>query len=162
MNKLPLIIFAVLVALFLMPMMKHKDPAVIPSVLTGKPAPAFSLPAMLDGKPGFTPQDLKHGTVIVNFFASWCLTCHEELAVFADIGVPVYGIAYKDTSEKLIPWLKQYGDPYFAVVSDKDGRAAIDWGATGIPETFIIDKGIIRSKITGPVTPESLRAELQK
>lgn len=162
MNKLPLAVFVLLLALFLVPLLKQKDPSVIPSALVGKPAPALKLPAALEGRPGFTAADLTRETVLVNFFASWCLECRGEQKAFEDIGLPVYGIAYKDTSAKLGPWLKELGDPYQGIVADADGRAAIDWGVYGVPETFIVDKGVIRAKIIGAATLDKLVAEMQK
>jgi cytochrome c biogenesis protein CcmG/thiol:disulfide interchange protein DsbE len=157
MNKLPLAIFIILLGLFLVPMLKHKNPAVLDSALLGKPMPIFKLPPALKEKEGFTPKDLKHETVLINFFASWCTDCVAEQDALATIGVPVYGIAYKDKAEKLAPWLTEHGDPYMAIIADEDGRAAIDWGVYGVPETFVVDKGVIRGKIVGAVTMENLQ-----
>lgn len=162
MNKLPLIIFALMLALFLVPMLKHKDPAVISSALIARKAPPVKLPPALKGKPGITAKNLSRETVIVNFFASWCVECAGEQETLAAIGIPVYGIAYKDTEAKLDPWLKKHGNPYQGIAADTSGRTAIDWGVYGVPETFIIDRGIIRGKIVGAVTLEKLVEELQK
>ena len=160
MNKLPLILFVLLVAFLVMPMLKGKDPTVLESVMIGKAAPAVNLPAALKNKKGFSSKDLRGKPAIINVFASWCLECRVEQTALAAIGkaenIPVYGIDYKDTPEKLAAWLKQYGDPYHAIDADSDGHAAIDWGVYGVPETFFINnKGIILYKKVGAVTEDT-------
>ncbi len=162
MNKLPLILFVLLVAFLVIPLLKGKDPTVIDSVMIGKAAPALSLPDALKGKKGFSRKDMQGQPAIVNVFASWCLECRTEQAALEKIGkannIPVYGIDYKDTPEKLAAWLKQYGDPYKAIDADNDGRAAIDWGVYGVPETFFIDgNGIIRYKQVGAVSEDIMK-----
>jgi cytochrome c biogenesis protein CcmG/thiol:disulfide interchange protein DsbE len=150
-----------LVAVLVIPLLNGKDPSVVKSVMIGKPAPGITLPAALKNKPGFSSKDLHGKPVIINVFASWCLECRAEQAALAKIGkeagIAVYGIDYKDTPEKLTAWLKQYGDPYKAIVADKDGSAVIDWGVYGVPETFVIDGGVIRDKQVGAVTDDILK-----
>ncbi len=163
MNKIPLILFAVLVVFFVVPMLKGKDPAILESVMLGKQVPEFSLPAVVKGKKGFSSKDLRATPAIVNVFSSWCMECRLEQGTLEAIGqienIPIYGIDYKDTPEKLAPWLKEHGDPYTAIGTDTDGHVAIDWGVYGVPETFVIDaKGIIRYKYVGAVTDEVYRA----
>lgn len=149
MNKLPIIIFIALLALFSIPLLKGKDPSIVSSPLIGKPAPALAIKGLSDG-------DLKGEVSIMNFFASWCVSCRAEQATFdrmAKDGITIYGINYKDTPEKLKAWLSAFGNPYKKIGDDKDGRTAIDWGVYGVPETYVVDaNGIIRYKHIGPVT----------
>lgn len=161
MHKLPLILFIVLAVFFATLLLKGKDPAEIPSAMVGRAVPVFELPPAFKGQKGFSSHDLQRAPTIVNVFASWCLSCQLEQRTFIKImlssccSVNVYGIAYKDTAQKLAPWLKKHGNPYKAIGNDPEGQAAIDWGVTGVPETFIVDaKGIIRYKHIGPVTDE--------
>jgi cytochrome c biogenesis protein CcmG/thiol:disulfide interchange protein DsbE len=163
MNKIPFILFAVLVVFLAVLLLKGKDPTVLDSVMIGKPVPHFNLSAALKGDKGFSSKDLTATPAIVNVFASWCMECRLEQDTLTEIGraekIPVYGIDYKDTPEKLTGWLKKYGNPYAAIGADPHGLTAIDWGVYGVPETFIVDaRGIIRYKHIGAVTDKTYRA----
>ena len=146
------------------------DSSSIPSPLLGKPAPAFALPpvAGLANIPGLADGDLRKGQVtLVNVFASWCQPCHFEHPMLQDIannkqlaalGVRLTGIAYKDDALKTTAFLVKEGNPYAAVGADTDGRAGIDWGVYGVPETFVVKgDGTIAFKFVGPMTEKSLR-----
>ena len=133
----------------------------LPSPLIGRMAPEFSLPAVDASVPGgFSTEDLKGRATVVNVFASWCVPClaeHPVIERLAAQGVPVYGINHRDKPEAATNWLRRHGNPYTAVGADPDARASLDWGVTGVPETFIIDNtGTIRYKHVGPITPEIL------
>jgi cytochrome c biogenesis protein CcmG, thiol:disulfide interchange protein DsbE len=157
---IPLAVFALIVALFAAFLIGGKNPGDIPSALVGKPVPSFALPSALENAPGFDSAELAAARVpvIVNVFASWCVTCGAEHPVFmrlAKEGVPVYGMDYKDSRADVAAWLAARGNPYKAVGFDGDGRAAIDWGVYGVPETFVIAPGgIIRYRHAGPLTEE--------
>lgn len=168
---LPFVVFAGLAALFFI-RLGAGDASRIPSALIGKSVPDRDLPP-LDGLlaggqavPGIAAADLKRGEVtVVNVFASWCGPCHEEhpvLAEFAASGVArLVGINYKDDAENARRFLGQLGNPYAAVGTDSSGRAAIDWGVYGVPETFVIrGDGTIAFKYVGPLTPDSLKNAL--
>jgi len=158
----PLAVFVALAAVFLIRLETAGDPQAIPSALVGKPAPAFDLPG-LEGValPGLKGTDLKGAVTVVNVFASWCGPCrveHPQLVALAkDSRIKLVGINYKDVPANAVRFLGDLGNPYAAIGADTKGRAAIDWGVYGVPETFIVDQnGIIRHKHVGPIDLESL------
>ena len=137
----------------------------LPSPLVGRMAPEFSLPAVDASVPGgFSTEDLKGRATVVNVFASWCAPClaeHPVIERLAAQGVPVYGINHRDKPEAATNWLRRHGNPYTAVGADPDARASLDWGVTGVPETFIIDaNGLITYKHVGPVTQDVLENKI--
>jgi cytochrome c biogenesis protein CcmG/thiol:disulfide interchange protein DsbE len=162
---LPLIAFAGLAALLYV-RLGAGDAARLPSALIGRAAPSLDLPGLGD-KPGLADADLRQGHVtLVNVFASWCVPCHTEheflLALANDPvlkaeGVALLGVAQKDSQENIRRFLGAAGDPYAKVGLDSDGRAGIDWGVYGVPETFIVrGDGVIAYKVIGPISAESL------
>ena len=161
---IPLVVLLALIGLFYIGM--QRDPRLVPSPLIGKAAPAFDLPT-LDGKPPrMTQADLQGAPLLVNFFASWCAGCQEEhpyLMQLTQAGqVKLVGIDYKDAESDLRPWLEHKGNPYGQILSDLEGRAGIDWGVYGVPETFVLDaKGTILYKQVGPITPDVWQHDIQ-
>ena len=136
--------------------LQREDAQVLPSTFIDKPAPVTDLPALLDDKPGFTSADLADGKVkMVNIWASWCGPCrveHPFLMGLAAEGVEIHGFNYKDTTAQARRFLDELGDPYTRVGADPSGRAGIEWGVYGVPETFVIDgKGHIVYKHVGPI-----------
>jgi cytochrome c biogenesis protein CcmG/thiol:disulfide interchange protein DsbE len=141
------------------------NPHEVPSPLINKPAPAFNLTQLHDPSKQFSVQEMKGQVWLLNFWASWCAACREEHPILMALSrkniVPVYGVDYKDNSAAGEDWLRNGGDPYTLSVSDTDGRAGIDYGVYGVPETYVIDKqGIIRYKQIGPVTTQNLREKI--
>jgi cytochrome c biogenesis protein CcmG/thiol:disulfide interchange protein DsbE len=140
------------------------DPREVPSPLIGKPAPPFTLPTLAYPDQIFSPSDMKGKVWMLNVWATWCNACraeHDTLLQLRETNAVVVGLNYKDDSETAARLLQQLGDPYLLNAVDIDGRAAIDWGVYGAPETFIIDKqGIIRHKHIGPLTPQILHQEI--
>jgi cytochrome c biogenesis protein CcmG/thiol:disulfide interchange protein DsbE len=165
---LPVLVFAALALLFLVRLYSG-DPSRVPSVLIGRPAPAFALPP-LPGLaergaplPGLATHDLKGGVTVVNVWASWCGPCRQEhpalMELARDPGIRVVGINYKDQAENARRFLGALGNPFRAVGVDTSGRTAIDWGVYGVPETFVVGPdGTVRHKHIGPILPEQLDA----
>ncbi len=173
---LPLVAFAVLAGLFWF-RLGAGDPARIPSALIGRPAPQTKLPP-LEGLTangtqvaGLDPAEFKGNVSVVNVWASWCVPCHDEAPLLVQLAqdkrIRVVGINYKDTPDNARRFLGRYGNPFSAVGVDANGRAAIEWGVYGVPETFVVGRdGVIAYKLIGPITPENidsmLRAEINK
>jgi cytochrome c biogenesis protein CcmG/thiol:disulfide interchange protein DsbE len=168
---LPLIIFLGLAALFLL-RLYGGDPSRIPSALIGRPAPQTALPA-LDGLakdgtpiPGFDPAMFKGKVSVVNVWASWCVPCHDEAPLLTELGkdkrFQIVGINYKDAPENARRFLGRYGNPFGIVGVDGNGRASIEWGVYGVPETFVVGReGTIVYKLVGPVTPDNVNSVLK-
>ena len=138
-----------------------RNPQELPSALTGKPVPIFNLPPVQGRKLGLSSADLKGEVSLVNVFASWCVACRAEHPLFMQLAankvVPIHGLNYKDAPQDAADWLDDLGDPYTRTGVDRDGRVAIDWGVTGVPETFVVDaSGIVVYKQVGPVTQQVL------
>jgi cytochrome c biogenesis protein CcmG/thiol:disulfide interchange protein DsbE len=167
----PLVIFAALIALFAFAL-QSGDPSKLPSALIGKPAPATTFPAIEglvdNGKPvaGFSSAELAQGRPsVVNFWSSWCVPCAEEAPLLIELqqrsGVPLYGVNYKDDAISARRFLGRYGNPFVAVGSDAAGRAAIEWGVYGMPETYVVNgRGEIVFKHVGPISAESIETRL--
>jgi cytochrome c biogenesis protein CcmG/thiol:disulfide interchange protein DsbE len=152
----PLGAFVLLVAYFIVGL--QRDPSLIPTVLVNRPVPEFELPPVEGYLEGFSSEDLKGEVSLVNIFGSWCIACQIEHPLLMELSekneIPIYGIDWKDPPGAGFAWLEENGDPYTKIGDDASGRVAIDFGVTGAPETFIVDRhGRIRYKQTGPITP---------
>jgi cytochrome c biogenesis protein CcmG/thiol:disulfide interchange protein DsbE len=161
----PIAAFAVL-ASFLFKSLWSPEPSIIPSALINKPAPRLVLPGLDAQSAAFTPADLTNGHVsVVNVFASWCAPCRleaDQLAALARLpGVAVYGLAQKDKPAATRAFLDEVGNPFARIARDDDGRASIEWGVYGVPETYVVDgKGIIRLKYIGQLTQAGLAEQV--
>ena len=167
---LPLIFFAGLTALFLV-RLTAGDPSLIPSALIGHPVPQTALPPIAGlkrdgaGVPGIDPASFTGAVSVVNVWASWCVPCHDEAPLLMQLAqdrrLRVVGINYKDDADNARRFLGRYGNPFAAAGADQNGRAAIEWGVYGVPETFVIGRdGRIAYKLVGPITPENFQSIL--
>ncbi len=141
------------------------DPRGVPSPITGEHVPAFDLPAQAPGL-GFSSADLASGkAVLLNFFASWCVPCEEEhaaLLALAGAGMPIWGIAYKDQPGAASQFIQRHGNPYQRIARDAAGRVAIDFGLSGVPESFLVDgAGLVRWHWAGPLDGPTIERGLR-
>jgi cytochrome c biogenesis protein CcmG/thiol:disulfide interchange protein DsbE len=162
---LPVLLFLGIAAYFGEALFSGRDPQRLPSALVGKPAPDFTLPPLLTALPGAALADLGGKPVLVNFFASWCVPCRVEhpllMELARDPAVTLVGIAYKDKPDDASAFLRELGNPFARIGQDANGRAAIDFGVYGVPETFVIDaQGIVRLRHAGALTPDVVETEI--
>jgi cytochrome c biogenesis protein CcmG, thiol:disulfide interchange protein DsbE len=168
---LPLVVFLAIAALFFF-RLGSGDPSHLPSALIGHPAPATDLPPVpgleRDGKPvpGLAAADFRGAVTLINVWASWCIPCHDEapllMQLAADKRIRVVGINYKDQPDNARRFLGRYGNPFAAAGADANGRASIDWGVYGVPETFLVGRDArIAYKLVGPITPQNFESVLK-
>lgn len=130
-----------------------------PDAMVGRELPATVLPILQDDMSTAQMLDMKTAAVgkpmVLNLFASWCAPCrleHDQLLALQARGIKVVGVAYKDEPQKVQAYLDELGDPFDLVMLDQDGRAGLDLGVSGVPETFVVDAyGVIQAKISGPI-----------
>ena len=163
---LPLLMFLLLAGIFLVQLLSGRDSQTIPSALIGQPAPETSLPP-LEGLdlPGLDSSAFAGKVTLVNVWASWCAPCRAEhpllMRVAADGRITIAGLNYKDRPENARRFLGDLGNPFDAIGIDDSGRAAINWGVYGVPESFLVGKdGTIVWKHVGPFDERSLREGL--
>ena len=163
---LPLVLFVALSGVFLMQLLSGKDASIVPSVLIGTKAPETDLPPLEGvGLPGFSTEVLKGRVSLVNVWASWCVPCRQEHPLLMDLAkdgrFEIVGLNYKDKPGQARAFLADLGNPFTRLGVDQTGRAAINWGVYGVPETFVVDgNGIIRYKWIGPLTADAIAAKL--
>ncbi len=160
---IPIAVFLVLILFFYVGL--QMNPNEKESPLINKAAPSFSLPNLANPQQLVTEKMFQGQVSLLNIWASWCVSCRYEhpllMALAKQNKVAIYGLNYKDTASKAEEVLTRSGNPYLINAMDTSGRAGIDWGLTGTPETFIIDKqGIIRYKHIGPLTEEALQTKI--
>ena len=167
---LPLVFFIGLAVLFYFGL-GTGDPSKLPSALIGKAAPVTELPPIpgltRDGQPvpGIDAETFKGKVTLVNVWASWCVPCHDEAplldAMSKDGRFQIVGINYKDAAENARRFLNRYGNPFVAAGQDGNGRASIDWGVYGVPETYVVTRdGRIAHKLVGPINAENLKSAI--
>jgi cytochrome c biogenesis protein CcmG/thiol:disulfide interchange protein DsbE len=156
-SLLPLLALLALGGLFYFYALK-RDPQVQPQALVGKPMPDLTLPTLKGGQPVRLKAIAAEGPMLVNFFASWCAPCEIEHPVLMGTkgrGVRVVGIAYKDAPPNTEAFLTRLGNPFTTALVDRDGRAGVEFGVTGVPETYAVSReGVILAKHTGPLTED--------
>ncbi len=152
----PVALFALVIIAFAAGL--GRDPSRLPSTLIDKPLPVFDLPAVRDGDVGLKTTDITGQPRLLNVFASWCVSCRVEHPVLLQLkasGVPIDGLDWKDEAVDGRKYLVEQGDPYRLAGNDRTGRAGIDLGVAGVPETFLVDRrGRVRYKHIGPISPD--------
>jgi cytochrome c biogenesis protein CcmG/thiol:disulfide interchange protein DsbE len=161
---LPLVGFALLVAVLIVGLKHAPDKGIISSPLIGNPAPQFTLPNLLDTKSTIGSSMLKGRWTLLNVWGTWCVECRAEHAALLEIKhegrVPIIGIDWKDDDAQALAWLGELGNPYERIGADRDGRVAIVWGVYGAPETFLIDPtGKVVYKHIGALSADIWRDE---
>ena len=167
----PLVVFLALVALFLIRLYAG-DPSRIPSALIGHLAPQTKLPPVAGLErsgapvPGIDSASFKGAVTVVNVWASWCVPCHDEapllMRLAQDSRFHLIGINYKDEPDNARRFLGRYGNPFAAAGADLNGRAGIDWGVYGVPETFVVGRDArIAYKLVGPITADNINTVLK-
>ena len=150
---IPLLLFVGVALAFTLGL--DRDPTLIPSVLINRPLPAFDLPSVRTGDAGLASTDFRGKPMLLNMFASWCVSCRIEHPLLLDLharGVPIAGLDWEDRAADGSKYLKENGDPYARAGLDASGRTGINLGITGVPETFVVDKhGRVRYKQIGPI-----------
>ncbi|MEO0341913.1 MAG: DsbE family thiol:disulfide interchange protein [Pseudomonadota bacterium] len=158
---LPLLMIVVLGGFLGWGLNPNRDPSEIPSALVGKPLPEMVLPALAGiDNAGFVPADIAmHDLALVNVFASWCVPCRAEHGPLSELaareGLALYGLNYRDQQADAVDWLNELGNPYLGIGHDEAGRAGIEWGISGVPETFILVRGTIVHRHVGPLVGEA-------
>ncbi len=164
-RALPLMAFVLLIVLLVVGLKIADRKTDLPSPLVGKQAPAFDLPVL--GQPGKTmSKESFLGTpYLVNFWASWCITCRVEHPVITDLArsgaLRVIGFNFRDETADAQAWLAQFGNPYELTLVDMDGRTSIDFGVYAAPESFLVDpSGVIVFKQLGAMTHQIIETEI--
>jgi cytochrome c biogenesis protein CcmG/thiol:disulfide interchange protein DsbE len=168
---LPLVLFLGLAALFLFRLFAG-DPSLIPSPLIGRPAPQTTLPPVAGlerngaALPGLDPANFKGAVTVVNVWASWCVPCRDEAPLLVQLSQDsrfrLVGINYKDAADNARRFLARFGNPFAAAGADDSGRAGIEWGVYGVPETFVVGRDAkIAYKLVGPITEDNIDSVLK-
>ncbi len=161
----PAVAFVAMVALFAVMMLSDRNPKEINSVLIGRTVPDFALPTLDGGTAGDAVLKARGKPVLVNFFASWCVPCRAEHQTLMDLAargdLVMVGIAYKDRPGDTRAFLDELGNPFEVVLRDETGDVAIEFGVSGAPETFLIDRdGTIRYRHWGPMVGDTIAQRL--
>lgn len=156
---IPLVLFVLLGILLAVGLKIADKKTEIPSPLIGRPVPQFDLPKLDDPETVLGPQDFRGQPYLINFWASWCVTCVYEHPFITDLArsgrLRVVGLNFRDEPDDAKAWLGQHGDPYDVVITDYDGRVSINFGVYAAPESFLIaPDGEVVYKQIGALTPE--------
>ncbi len=153
----PLIVLVLLVAVSAFLLTRGGERATVTDGLVGRPAPAYSLERLGGGEP-VTSAALEGRAYLINLFASYCTPCLAEHPLLMELksqGVRIVGVAHRDEPADAVQFLARLGDPFSEVGLDPDGRFALELGAAGMPETFVVAAdGTIRAVHRGALTPE--------
>ena len=162
---IPLLAFVLLVVVFGVSLKRAPEKQFVKSAMIGKVAPEFSLPNLLEAGATVNSATFKGHWYLLNVWGTWCVECRAEHQTLLDIQrdgkAAVVGLNYKDDDAAARQWLMELGNPYTVVAVDREGRAAIDYGVYGAPESFLVNpEGVIVHKVVGVITPESWRTTM--
>ena len=162
---LPLALFILLAAVLAIGIRHSPEKGIIASPLLGKPAPRFTLPSLTDPAHEVRSADLRGHWYLFNVWGTWCGECRQEHDMLLEVRragvVPIIGLDWKDDDAQALGWLRQLGNPYESVAIDRNGRAAIEWGVYGAPETFLVNpQGIVVYKHVGALTSDTWTHEI--
>jgi cytochrome c biogenesis protein CcmG/thiol:disulfide interchange protein DsbE len=162
---LPVIIFLLLGILLAAGLKIADKKTELPSPLVGREMPRFNLPLLGQEDVVINSDDLIGEPFLVNFWASWCVTCRVEHPVIEDLAksgvLKIVGLNFRDESADALAWLQQFGNPYSMIIQDYSGRTSIDFGVYAAPESFLVDeKGVIVFKQLGALTHEVIETEI--
>lgn len=163
---IPLAVFLFILGLGGFMLTQPKDDT-IPSAMVSKPLPEFELEPAVDGLEGAARADFIGGKPkLLNIWASWCVPCIAEapqLEALKEEGVEIIGIAIRDEPANVADFLQRYGNPYTRIGADEISALMIEIGASGVPETYVIDSaGNIRYQHIGDIREEHVPLLLAK
>ena len=160
----PIAVIALLVAAFAIALFAPDDQDAADDPRVGEALPEMPLQPAFAGSAPYDP-DAVEGPYLLNVWASWCAPCrveHPMLMALSEDGVPIYGVVYKDDPADARRFLAELGDPFAGLAADPEGRAGLELGLTGAPETFVIDaEGVVRARWRGAITESVWERRLQ-
>jgi cytochrome c biogenesis protein CcmG, thiol:disulfide interchange protein DsbE len=161
---IPLAVFVALVVVLAVGINHSRQVGVLQSPLVGHHIPDWELPLLTDPGKTVGSRELKGRWYVLNFWGTWCYACRAEhpqlLQAQREARVPIIGVDWKDENSAALDWLSKLGNPYSQVVTDQDGRTAIDLGVAAAPESFLVNpEGVIVYKEPGVITAESWQHE---
>jgi len=162
---LPVIIFLALGILLAVGLKIADKKTDIPSPLVGREMPKFTLPVLGQEETIINSDELLGEPMLINFWASWCVTCRVEHPVIEELAamgaLKIIGLNFRDESPDALAWLQQFGNPYSLIIHDYSGRTSIDFGVYAAPESFLVDEnGVIVFKQLGALTPQVIEEEI--
>jgi cytochrome c biogenesis protein CcmG/thiol:disulfide interchange protein DsbE len=162
---LPVLLFVLLGGLLAFGLKIADRKSDLPSPLVGREMPKFTLPLLGEEDVIIDSDELIGEPMLINFWASWCVTCRLEHPVITDLAesgaIRVIGLHFRDETDDALAWLRQFGNPYTMNIQDLSGRTSIDFGVYAAPESFLVDdKGVIVFKQLGAMTPEVIETEI--
>tara|TARA_B100001057_G_scaffold170201_1_gene170959 strand:+ start:221 stop:739 length:519 start_codon:yes stop_codon:yes gene_type:complete len=164
---IPLILILIFLSTFVIFFKGLKNPNIYtPSANLEKKVPSFELKSFENNSVIISEKIFKDDKYyFMNIWASWCIPCKEEHEFLMELKrnekIKLIGFNYKDNFKNASSFLKNLGNPYDVIVSDNDGTVSIEWGAYGVPESFLVYQNKIIKRFIGPINNQSL-SEINK